>query len=77
MIKIKNIIDPEKLAYLMYKSHIKSVKEIAEKIGVDRSYISKCVSGQIGISNKRLYQMAELLNCKPEDLLSAPRISHS
>jgi len=76
MVKIKNIVDPTLLANQLYKAHIKSIKELSEKIGIDRSYISHCVSAEVGVSNKVLYAMAKVLDCEPKDLLREPRISH-
>lgn len=49
----------------------KGVKQndLAEKLGVTSQYISGIVTGRLGVSLKRLYEIAEILDVEPVSLL--------
>lgn len=46
-----------------------SQEEFAYRAGVDRSYVGKIERGEVNITVDKLYKLAQVLGCAPQDLL--------
>ncbi|WP_339673925.1 helix-turn-helix transcriptional regulator [uncultured Zhongshania sp.] len=46
---------------------------LALQCGLDRSYMGRIERGEVNITVEKLYQISELLDCEPADLL--PRVN--
>lgn len=46
-----------------------SQEEFAYRAGVDRSYVGKIERGEVNITVDKLYKLARVLTCPPEQLL--------
>lgn len=46
-----------------------SQEEFAYRAGVDRSYVGKIERGEFNITVDKLYRLAQVLACPPQDLL--------
>lgn len=47
-----------------------SVQQVADQLGVTRGHIQKMKAGDTPISTRHLERLAEILQCKPTDILS-------
>jgi transcriptional regulator with XRE-family HTH domain len=56
-----------RLRDLRTEQHL-SQEELADKAGLDRTYISSCERGKRNISLENIYRLAEALNTRPEEL---------
>jgi transcriptional regulator with XRE-family HTH domain len=46
-----------------------SQDDVALRSGIDRSYIGRIERGEVNISLEKLYLLAEVMSCKPHELL--------
>ena len=62
------MLDTEKLEYQRARNML-TYKEIADKVGISKTSMSKLKTGKTQPLPSTLRAMCEALNCKPEDLL--------
>lgn len=46
-----------------------SQEEFAYRAGIDRSYVGRVERGEVGVTVSKLYKLANVLACAPQDLL--------
>jgi transcriptional regulator with XRE-family HTH domain len=49
-----------------------SQEDLADRAGLDRTYISSCERGKRNISLENIYRLAMALNIEPEQLMRKP-----